>query len=157
MYVDEQIITSINNPTGRIKFKDIRKISIGISKKDIIEIIKNGRLNFLTGDIFDENDDKDKDSINDKNCIIEENFVGDKFENNNLDQGFTNEECDEDTEMLLYKNNCFDKKNENKSNCIQNVRENNEHILFYDNLYWTSIKISSSYDKENILKDLDLN
>ena len=35
-YYEEQIITSINNPTGRIKFKDIRKISIGISKKDIM-------------------------------------------------------------------------------------------------------------------------
>jgi hypothetical protein len=35
-YFDEQIITSIHNPTGRIKFKDIRKISVGISKKDII-------------------------------------------------------------------------------------------------------------------------
>ena len=29
-------MTSINNPNGRIKFKDIRKISIGISKKDIM-------------------------------------------------------------------------------------------------------------------------
>ena len=35
-YVEEQIIVSINNPDGRIKFKDIRKISIGISKKDIL-------------------------------------------------------------------------------------------------------------------------
>jgi hypothetical protein len=35
-YFDEHIITNINNPTGRIKFKDIRKISIGISKKDIM-------------------------------------------------------------------------------------------------------------------------
>ena len=34
--VDENIITSINNPTGRIKFKDIRKISIGVSKKDLM-------------------------------------------------------------------------------------------------------------------------
>lgn len=33
---EEHVITSINNPTGRIKFKDIRKISIGISKKDIM-------------------------------------------------------------------------------------------------------------------------
>ena len=33
---DEQIITSIDNPNGRIKFKDIRKVSIGISKKDIM-------------------------------------------------------------------------------------------------------------------------
>jgi len=34
--VDEHIITSINNPNGRIKFKDIRKVSIGISKKDLL-------------------------------------------------------------------------------------------------------------------------
>ena len=33
---EESIITSINNPTGRIKFKDIRKVSIGICKKDIM-------------------------------------------------------------------------------------------------------------------------
>uniref|UniRef100_A0A6C0LG16 Uncharacterized protein n=1 Tax=viral metagenome TaxID=1070528 RepID=A0A6C0LG16_9ZZZZ len=36
LYVDQQIMTSINNPNGRIKFKDIRKISIGVSKKDIM-------------------------------------------------------------------------------------------------------------------------
>ena len=35
-YFEEHIITNINNPNGRIKFKDIRKISIGISKKDIM-------------------------------------------------------------------------------------------------------------------------
>jgi len=35
-YFDQQIITSINNPSGRIKFKDIRKISVGVSKKDIM-------------------------------------------------------------------------------------------------------------------------
>ena len=35
-YFEEHVITSINNPTGRIKFKDIRKVSIGISKKDIM-------------------------------------------------------------------------------------------------------------------------
>ena len=33
---EEHVITNINNPNGRIKFKDIRKISIGISKKDLI-------------------------------------------------------------------------------------------------------------------------
>jgi hypothetical protein len=33
---EENILTSINNPTGRIKFKDIRKVSIGICKKDIM-------------------------------------------------------------------------------------------------------------------------
>lgn len=36
IYYDEHVITSINNPTGRTKFKDIRKISIGISKKDLM-------------------------------------------------------------------------------------------------------------------------
>jgi hypothetical protein len=34
--VEQLIITQIINPEGRIKFKDIRKISIGISNKDII-------------------------------------------------------------------------------------------------------------------------
>ena len=36
VYYEEQIITNINNPTGRIKFKDSRKITIGMSKKDIL-------------------------------------------------------------------------------------------------------------------------
>ena len=36
LHFTEHIITSINNPSGRIKFKDIRKVSIGISKKDIM-------------------------------------------------------------------------------------------------------------------------
>jgi hypothetical protein len=35
-YFEENVITHIDNPDGRIKFKDIRKISIGISKKDIL-------------------------------------------------------------------------------------------------------------------------
>ena len=35
-YVEHHIISNINNPQGRIKFKDVRKISIGLCKKDII-------------------------------------------------------------------------------------------------------------------------
>jgi TATA-box binding protein (TBP) (component of TFIID and TFIIIB) len=35
-YYEEHIITNINNPNGRIKFKDIRKVSIGVSKKDLM-------------------------------------------------------------------------------------------------------------------------
>lgn len=35
-HYEEHVITSINNPNGRIKFKDIRKVSVGISKKDIM-------------------------------------------------------------------------------------------------------------------------
>ena len=34
-YFEEYVITHIDNPTGRIKFKDTRKISIGVSKKDL--------------------------------------------------------------------------------------------------------------------------
>jgi len=36
LYADEHIITNINNPSGRIKFKDVRKVSIGICKKDLL-------------------------------------------------------------------------------------------------------------------------
>jgi hypothetical protein len=35
-YYEDQVIEHIENPEGRIKFKDQRKISIGISRKDII-------------------------------------------------------------------------------------------------------------------------
>lgn len=34
--VNMHIITNIDNKNGRIKFKDVRKISIGLSKKDIL-------------------------------------------------------------------------------------------------------------------------
>jgi len=36
LYYDQHIMSHIDNPNGRIKFKDIRKITIGISKKDIM-------------------------------------------------------------------------------------------------------------------------
>lgn len=35
-YYEEHIINHIENPTGRIKYKDTRKITIGTSKKDIL-------------------------------------------------------------------------------------------------------------------------
>jgi hypothetical protein len=35
-HYEEYVLMNINNPTGRIKFKDIRKISVGISKKDLL-------------------------------------------------------------------------------------------------------------------------
>ena len=35
-YVDEHVIQRIVNTDGRIKYKDVRKISVGLSKKDII-------------------------------------------------------------------------------------------------------------------------
>jgi len=36
LYFEEHVISHIDNPNGRVKFKDIRKITIGISKKDIM-------------------------------------------------------------------------------------------------------------------------
>lgn len=35
-YFEEYVITHIDNPSGRIKFKDTRKISIGVSRKDLM-------------------------------------------------------------------------------------------------------------------------
>ena len=35
-YVNNYVMQHIDNPTGRIKFKDVRKVTIGLSKKDII-------------------------------------------------------------------------------------------------------------------------
>ena len=35
-YFEEHVITHIDNPAGRIKFKDTRKLSIGVSKKDLL-------------------------------------------------------------------------------------------------------------------------
>ena len=35
-YVEEQVIEHIDNPEGRIKFKDQRKVSVGICKKNIL-------------------------------------------------------------------------------------------------------------------------
>ena len=34
-HIDEYVLNHIDNPNGRIKFKDVRKISVGLSKKDI--------------------------------------------------------------------------------------------------------------------------
>ena len=35
-YFEEHVITHIDNPSGRIKFKDTRKLTIGVSKKDLL-------------------------------------------------------------------------------------------------------------------------
>lgn len=41
--VEEHILQRIVNPEGRIKFKDVRKISIGLAKKDIISYRRKRR------------------------------------------------------------------------------------------------------------------
>lgn len=66
--VDDHIIKNIINPNGRIKYKSVRKISIGLSKKDL-----NGKKNKKKGAFFNcfvlilkynENDDTDTQTIN---------------------------------------------------------------------------------------------
>uniref|UniRef100_A0AB39JBM9 Tata-Box Binding Protein n=1 Tax=Florenciella sp. virus SA2 TaxID=3240092 RepID=A0AB39JBM9_9VIRU len=41
-----KIINQINNPTGRVKFKDVRKIDIGLSKKNVIKPNKQSKSAF---------------------------------------------------------------------------------------------------------------
>ena len=41
-----KVINQINNPTGRVKFKDVRKIDIGLSKKDVIKPNKESKSAF---------------------------------------------------------------------------------------------------------------
>lgn len=45
--VDNHIISRIINPDGRIKFKDIRKISIGLCQKDIVSYRSKKRSAFI--------------------------------------------------------------------------------------------------------------
>lgn len=41
--VEEHVLTRIVNPEGRIKFKDVRKVSIGLAKKDIVSYRRKKR------------------------------------------------------------------------------------------------------------------
>jgi len=45
--IDVQIIKHLNNLSGRVKFKDVRKITIGLSKKDIISYRKKKKGAFI--------------------------------------------------------------------------------------------------------------
>ena len=44
--VDVKILNQIDNPNGRVEFKDIRKVSIGISKNDMIKYNKKSKSAF---------------------------------------------------------------------------------------------------------------
>lgn len=65
-HVDDYIIKNIINPNGRIKYKSVRKLSIGLNKKDL-----NGKKNKKKGAFFNcfvlilrYNDDDDDENIN---------------------------------------------------------------------------------------------
>lgn len=45
-FVEQNIMSHIDNPSGRVKFKDVRKISIGISKKDVLKCKKKTKKAF---------------------------------------------------------------------------------------------------------------
>ena len=44
--VDIKVLNQFVNPTGRIKFKDVRKVSIGLSKNDVIKYKKKSKSAF---------------------------------------------------------------------------------------------------------------
>ena len=44
--VDVKILNQFENPNGRIKFKDIRKVSIGLSKNDVVNFKKKSKSAF---------------------------------------------------------------------------------------------------------------
>ena len=46
--VNIKILNQINNPSGRVTFKDVRKVDIGISNKDIIKTKKKVKALFIT-------------------------------------------------------------------------------------------------------------
>jgi len=44
--IDIKILNQFSNPNGRIKFKDIRKVSIGLSKNDVVNFKKKSKSAF---------------------------------------------------------------------------------------------------------------
>jgi len=46
------ILNQIDNPTGRVVFKDVRKVDIGLCKKDIIKLKKNEKSAFYNCFVF---------------------------------------------------------------------------------------------------------
>lgn len=63
------VLNQINNPTGRVKFKDIRKVDIGICKNDLI---KNKNKN-------NKNEKKTKNAFYNSFVIIYRIFIDDKY------------------------------------------------------------------------------
>jgi hypothetical protein len=46
-FIDETIINHIDNPSGKVQFKDVRKVSIGISRKDIVSLRRKKKRRVL--------------------------------------------------------------------------------------------------------------
>jgi len=46
------ILNQIDNPTGRVMFKDVRKVDIGLCKKDILKLKKNEKSAFYNCFVF---------------------------------------------------------------------------------------------------------
>ena len=52
MYKCVTILNQIDNPTGRVVFKDVRKVDIGLCKKDILKMKKNEKSAFYNCFVF---------------------------------------------------------------------------------------------------------
>jgi len=44
--IDVKILNQFDTPSGRVKFKDVRKVSIGLSKKDVVQFKKKSKSAF---------------------------------------------------------------------------------------------------------------
>lgn len=51
-YKSATILNQIDNPTGRVVFKDVRKVDIGMCKKDILKMKKNEKSAFYNCFVF---------------------------------------------------------------------------------------------------------
>ena len=74
-YIDTTIIQQIDNPNGRVKFKDIRKISIGICKKDMISYRTKKKSAFYNCFVLILRIDVNKDDKTTKNKLFKEFHV----------------------------------------------------------------------------------
>jgi len=74
-YIDNSIIQQIDNPNGRVKFKDIRKISIGICKKDMISYRTKKKSAFYNCFVLILRINVNKDDKTNKNKLFKEFHV----------------------------------------------------------------------------------
>lgn len=73
-FVETQIIEHIDNPNGRIKFKDHRKINIGLSKKDILNCRSKKKRAFFNCFVLIVRV-KDENSPPDQECTFKEMHI----------------------------------------------------------------------------------
>ena len=46
-HVKCKILNQIDNPSGRVKFKDVRKVDVGYWQNDVLKLKKNPKVRFI--------------------------------------------------------------------------------------------------------------